>query len=100
MFSLDSDILKLIFAQVLIFNFVCGIINLICIYNLRIKLKAMDLSTHTIEYRDPHGLYDDELKLSRDSNGIVSQDLPDQEKFKEVNIDKLNKFIDEEGVIL
>ena len=63
--------------------------------------RTTDKSTHTIEYRDPFKVYDDELVLEK-NNGVtnIKKPEPDRDMHDDNTINEMNEFIKNEGVVL
>ena len=66
-----------------------------------IKYQSKEESTHTIEFRNPDFNYEDELVLKQTSNGEIIKDEPPREYYEnQEHINKLNKDIEEDKVII
>lgn len=78
-----------------------SILSFIFMLFIWIEKRTTDKSTHTIEYRDPFKVYDDELELENKSGTVtIKENKTDSDMQDDSTINEMNKFIEEEGVIL
>jgi hypothetical protein len=89
-----------IFYMMFIGNcFIFSVMSFIFSVVIYIKYQAKEESTHTIEFRNPEYTYEDELDLNTKPNATVEE--PPREYYEnQEHIDKLNKAIEEDKVII
>lgn len=96
-----NETLFYLFGLMALFSLICSLVAIHGCAKLLINARAKELSTHTIEFRDPFKDYGDELKLDKTEDGkvtVVSEGHDDM--YGEETIDHMNKFINDNGVIL